>query len=476
VAEVIVAGLPPQAVVVGSGNMDSAIKLAAHDRGLECSCINLRMASHPIYKNYLRDLFKSPRASRLLDLNLGAAIKEWMAADPTATERLAFFANPEWWKNSGRLPLWRDGLYYGADPDNPPDLDQLHASQQDVSKRLIPLLEGNEEADEDDDRFLYNLAQIFAHGFNDLGVYFERNQRNDMAAEAYRNALALDDRNLSATVNLHSCPGADETEREDMLARTSELLPEAELTTYEALQRRYGYVARSESLLALRKLAGGDKVEPEPKEEEANPVDAEEFKRAIDFMKQEKWVEAIEIFRALLEKRPDYSKVWLLMGVAAYEQKDYETIDECLQAMMERRQFWPDLVMVAALSARDQGRLDRARQLFNTLLRIRNDNPKLLEELLKVDVALGGSKNTDAYLGRLLELDSDNFFGNFLLGTRLYEKGELELAIEAYNICLEQGESHALLNNMAWVLNELGETERALEMARRGLQIEERLP
>lgn len=475
-AEIIAAGLPPQAVVVGSGNiMDSAIKLAAHDRGIECSCINMQMASHPIYKNYLRDLFRSPRATRLLDLNLGAAIKEWLAADATASERAAFFVNPEWWEKAGRLPLWRDGLYYGADPGNPPDLDRLHAAQQDVGRRASAILSEKGEGQDSEDRILRSLSRIFARGFNDLGVYFERNQRNDLAADAYGNAIAIDGGNLSAALNLHSCPGAEESEREAMLARISEMLPETELTTYQALKRDYGYLARRESLALLRNLTRADKVEPESPSDNPDPDDAEEFKRAIDLMKQEKWGEAIGIFRGLVEKRPDYSKVWLVMGLAAFQQQDYETIDECVQAMLERQQFWPDLVMVAALSAREQGRLERARRLLIALLRFRNDSPKLLEELLKVDVELGGSRNTEAYLGRLLELDSDNFFGNFLLGTRLYEKGELDLALEAYKICLEQGESHALLNNMAWVLNELGQSERALELARRSLEIEDRL-
>lgn len=482
VAEIIASGLPQDALVLSSGQLDSSVKLAAVERGVECAFINLKMASHPIYRNYMRELIDSPRTERLIDINLRAAVKEWLVSSPDAASRAAFFGSPEWWRRSGYIPLWRDGLYYGMTPDAKPDLDQLYDSQQDVWKRARAILAADGAGEESATPLLRSLALMMARGINDFGVYLERGERPELAADAYRNALALDDSNLVVAMNLYSCPAVEESERAALLDIASDQLSRIEFLSSEDLIKRYGYIARRESVQQMQKLMAAESeaklVDGEaetPAAEKPDPEDNAAFKRATELMGRKKWAEAIVICRKLVKKRPEYSKVWTVMGVAAYESKDYETLDDCLQAMLAAEKFWPDLVSVAALAARDKGELERARRLFTAILRIQSDNPRLLEELLKIDVALGGGKNSEAYLGRLLDLDSDNFFGNFILGMRLYQRGKLELALEAYEVCLAQGQTYALLNNMAWLCNLLGDGERALDLIGRSLEINDKM-
>jgi tetratricopeptide (TPR) repeat protein len=473
----VVAGLPPRDILVTDGTLDAPLVIAAFEQRLDCSILNLRLAQHQLYRNYLVALLGSRRTESLIDFNTRAAIQEWLAdPDSAADERIAFLGTPEWWDRSKRIPLSRHGAYYALPRDQRPDVEALYQSEQGYWAMALENFRKVSDPESPEDEFLSGMAALIARGINDFGVFLENFERPDLAREAYRTAATINPDSISAKINLYSCLPADNPARGEIEEQLARIIADSRELSLRTIMQRDGYVRQTESGLKLREIASaaaGRAPEPEPEiEQETPPDDIEKFKEMVAAVNQRDWKQAEEISRSLLESNPNYDKVWLLRGITAYQQKDYRRLDEALQRMIESQKFWPELVTVAGMAAKDQGDTERARSLFETVLRVNPNNPRLLEELLRLYSQQAGGKRSELYLAKLIEIDSDNYFANFMLGTILYQQGKYELALDAYEKCLQSGRSHPLLNNMAWVLNKLGQSERALELVDESIALE----
>lgn len=466
--------LSTQRTIITQGILERYLAIVAADRNLDCKFINPGMASNPLYIEYIKSIVSTPRLASLANYSLSAMFREWIESTPEIASDLALIGKPDLWQKAGYTPVASCGLYLGHQGDKM-DPEEIYKE----SKDFMAMARENFSSQAPPKTYAESLDRkiglILSKNVNDLGVLMQHLNRDDLAFEPYQTAIALSSKNISAMLNLHTLKAEEGEKAPEIVSDLEEIIGQVEKLSYQAITRDFGYIRNEDSLRTLQEIVAavhgsGKDVARKPKRE-IPEEDIATFKQITELVKKQKIEEASSLCRRLLEKEPSYDKVWILLGVLAYEKGDYDTVQECVDQMIENNEFWPSLVARSGKIAMRKGNLDKARNAFESIVAVKPENVKILEQLVKLDSLEGGTKRGNVYLERLLALESENYIGNYTLGNRCYEDGDYELALSAYRKCAEKGESPAVLNNMAWILNRMGKSEEALQKVRKSLEM-----
>jgi tetratricopeptide (TPR) repeat protein len=191
------------------GLLDAQLRLLAFAQKRPLHLVNLAADRDPVQGHVLRqqiaaDPSLAPLRGRLRNataLGAGAFIREWLAADRAAAERIALYGVPDIWVEAGRTPRPDRLLFLPA-----PSLESLrnlpllaeHRPFWDHADRLLAM---PAEEREPTDRLRRVLRRHVALVANDLGVLLQGQGRPEDAHEAYRQALHFEPESLSALLN-----------------------------------------------------------------------------------------------------------------------------------------------------------------------------------------------------------------------------------------------------------------------------------
>lgn len=115
-----------------------------------------------------------------------------------------------------------------------------------------------------------------------------------------------------------------------------------------------------------------------------------------------------------------------------------------------------------AFAARD---IQFARESLLHARRLQPGNPEVLEKLIQVELLDGREQPAKLLLDRLLEVDSANAYGNYLLAGVHEKNGRLDLAEAALNRALPRDTRGDAAYGLAWILEKQGRYDEALAMA-----------
>lgn len=231
--------------LISNGIMDDMIQLAAESNGLEISLINPRLGASKAYLRYLSTKLESPRMKGLALLGLSPLLKEWFSEHPAyVEEKVAVLANPDIWLASGYSAVPTGILYAGTQKE---DISSLLIDISKAENLWKPYLKDSEERDSWPKPIAPRNRLALRHiskNANNLGFAYQEAGKEKDAIQAYKTAFKVENKNVSALLNIASL--ADETELADSDKWHDELEAQVDdvgrkLNSWN-LSYQYGYV------------------------------------------------------------------------------------------------------------------------------------------------------------------------------------------------------------------------------------------
>ena len=177
------------------------------------------------------------------------------------------------------------------------------------------------------------------------------------------------------------------------------------------------------------------------------------------------------VLNELLEKEKPPLKAWQLLVAILIQDKDQEELKRCIERMrIELSGNSVVTIMAEGNLAVMQNDLDAAREYFAAVLARAPQNQQVLNVLLKLDMLQGRMDKAEKHAHRLLLLDGDNYFANYITGSIQLQKGESLLAEDSMRKALDSMRSPALLNDLAWTLQTLEKYDEAEKFARESIE------
>ncbi len=206
--EALLGQLGDRTWLVTDGLLDPLLQISALCRGQTLHLLDLSSERQPDHIRRLRQAItddaslKTNASDYLNAANLGGAafIQDWLATDPHAANRVAFYAPPDLLFEAGLTPL-PDRLLFTACQDTAPLRNRdLCQEQEPFWAEAEQMLAGETEGDP----VLWLRGALRRHVSlvaNNLGVLLEDLERPTEAYKAYRRALSLCPDNFSAMLN-----------------------------------------------------------------------------------------------------------------------------------------------------------------------------------------------------------------------------------------------------------------------------------
>lgn len=191
------------------GVLDTHLAVLAAARGRTLRVLNLAAERDAEQVRRLRQwVAEEPRLQadrgRLLNaasLGAGTFVREWVAADPEAEKALALYVVPAFWSAAGLSPRPDRFLFLGVRSQEGFRALPLVEEQRAFWGRMRRLLPAVEEVRDPADVIRLLLRCHLSLVANDLGVLLMDLGRDEEAFDAFREALLLEPKNLSALGN-----------------------------------------------------------------------------------------------------------------------------------------------------------------------------------------------------------------------------------------------------------------------------------
>jgi tetratricopeptide (TPR) repeat protein/4-amino-4-deoxy-L-arabinose transferase-like glycosyltransferase len=181
--------------------------------------------------------------------------------------------------------------------------------------------------------------------------------------------------------------------------------------------------------------------------------------------------EARIILQDLIEIEPRSVRAWAMLAGILAEADDAPGLRRCIDTL-------EGLDAPTGLSDVMRGRLaelegdpNLARERYENALRSRPLNRRVLEALLRLDLLQGRQSEARDHARKLLRLDPDNAFANYVMGTVHIAENNFDLAEASLRRSLEGKMTPAAFNDLAWVVLERGQTDKAEKFARAALKM-----
>ena len=158
------------------------------------------------------------------------------------------------------------------------------------------------------------------------------------------------------------------------------------------------------------------------------------------------------ILEEVLKTEPNSPKAWVGLAVMATEVDDEKAFQE-ISLKIQRSKFIDNRVRVMfAQMLASRGDYTTARKFLVLVLSTEPNNEPALEQLLRIHVREWDRSEAERRVKQLLNLNPNNAYGNYILGTLQYAKRQLLLAEASYRASLRVERTAVVLNDLAYVL------------------------
>jgi len=180
---------------------------------------------------------------------------------------------------------------------------------------------------------------------------------------------------------------------------------------------------------------------------------------------------AKKLLQGIIDHRYDNLDAWSMLAGIALNQKDETAVDLCLREIqrLENGRGFSGAV-TESLRAFGHGDLKAARDLFDEALRYSPRSVETLERILRLDLVLGVRPSTDENARYLASLSTENAFAPYVLGVQHMRADEMDKALPWLEKSVSLAPVPDALNDLAWVLMELGDLQVAEKRAREAVE------
>jgi tetratricopeptide (TPR) repeat protein len=178
----------------------------------------------------------------------------------------------------------------------------------------------------------------------------------------------------------------------------------------------------------------------------------------------------------LVDLQPNLPAGWSLLADVLLAQGETETLDKAIERM--RDVPGTELVRAFSLARLAAGRGDPAgaRKHAEDALRLAPRDLRILEFILALDSSQQKWDAAEKHAKALLDIAPQNAVANYVLGSIHLMKGQYAMAEDLLRRSLAVRETPDALNNLAWLLQERGETAEAEKTARRAVELGPKSP
>lgn len=182
--------------------------------------------------------------------------------------------------------------------------------------------------------------------------------------------------------------------------------------------------------------------------------------------------EARRIIEATVADDPGLTTAWAMLSDVLILMDEIEPLDDC-RIQLEKKPD-PDFPISLALAQINHrlGSIDAARKYYEQALRQRPATMQVLERLLGIEIAEGNSQSVQTRLKQIFNIDANNPFANYVLGTIQAQNGEYELAENSLLRSIAVAKTPEALNSLAWTLRQLQKQPEAMRYALESLKLD----
>ncbi len=181
------------------------------------------------------------------------------------------------------------------------------------------------------------------------------------------------------------------------------------------------------------------------------------------------------ILQELVDLNPNLTSAWALLAGVFMAENDNKGLEECERKLSRAKgQDFITTVVLAQIALR-QARKVEARTYLDQALALRPNTPLLLDLLLRLDVQEGRRDRAAGHIRSLLLLDPGHPFANQVLASMQLERKEYLQAENSLRKSLARKSDPAVMNDLAWVLQEKGELDESEAWVHSALKINEKM-
>lgn len=182
--------------------------------------------------------------------------------------------------------------------------------------------------------------------------------------------------------------------------------------------------------------------------------------------------EARQRIEAVVDKQPEFLRAWVLLTTVVIDLNDDEAMQNCLGRIQALKGGAGYAAALRADLALRQNDFVSARSALEQAVSAMPTSVRPLELLLRLDVMQRRQDQAALHARRLLGLDVQNAFGNYVVGSLHISEGNYELAEDSLRTSLKARRSALALNDLAWLLQEKKQYGDAEELAREVLALD----
>ena len=447
---------------------DSLIQLAALEKGKPITILNTTRSNKKFYRNYVASRFEVPRLQGLAQVGLVPMAKEWFLESPTIEDQVGALGIPDVWWTTSKVAVPHKTFYRGEQFLNALDADLVFEENMEYwqkrdEDRLIM-----KKANQMLKPFTKNFLREQSRMVNDLGVLMEELERSDLAMQAYRYALTMEEKNASALLNLAALLD-DESTAEEAAALRAEALTQIQHGEYfmsvAQIVRLYGHLRTAKAIQVVREGY---------KELIEAHTEMEEQLKELDLITKDYISDPKTTYarvKKFVKENPKLDTGWVLLAKLALAQGDELTFDSCVSEMNNRNKNWPKLLEILGQRALKKGELESAEKYYRRALSSSPGNMDFTEVLLTLQMQKENYASARDFIKAILTVDPGNARANMALGTINYEAREFAWAISSFKKSVERHPTAAALNNLAWTLHKLGQYKEALSYIQQSVEL-----
>jgi Flp pilus assembly protein TadD len=246
--------------------------------------------------------------------------------------------------------------------------------------------------------------QLSPSGLEMLGLAQEADGKLDQARVTLEEAFAADNTSVATLIDLTRVARAagDYQGALGYLAHARELRPKDATLPYE-----FGVICLQMGLHAESRKAIGAALEIEPD----NPDYNLGMGLVVSFSEDPE--QAAPYLQKYLKLRPQDPEGFLALGGALFRAKDYDNAISWLKQAALHPSTAAEAHYYLGRVARQEGRVSDAVGELKESLRLHPDQPSVLAELGEIAVTQNNNTDASAYLDRAVQLDPENYAGNY---------------------------------------------------------------
>ncbi len=166
----------------------------------------------------------------------------------------------------------------------------------------------------------------------------------------------------------------------------------------------------------------------------------------------------------------------LLIAQNRADEAERDILPRMKKVSLDSPRYITALTEANILRAKGPAFFKPARESFLLALRLQPGSRSVLSEILKLDFAVNDLPSAERHAAALLRLDRDDGMANYVMGSILVERGELEGAEEYLRRAVTAGPTTSNCNDLAEVLRLLKKLPEAEQSARRALELKAENP